>query len=95
MKFMSIRDLRNESGAIQRAVEEDSVTLTSNGKPFALMVSLGEDADPVEMDRLIRKARAEWVISQIRKRAQRNGLDRMTPDEIDAEIAAARAERKR
>jgi antitoxin (DNA-binding transcriptional repressor) of toxin-antitoxin stability system len=93
MKFMSIRDLRNESGAIQRTVEEDSVTLTSNGKPFALMVSLGEDADPVEMDRLIRKARAEWAISRIRKRAQRAGLDQMTLDEINAEIAAARAER--
>lgn len=37
MKFISIRDLRNQSGVIQRTVREESVTLTSNGKPFALV----------------------------------------------------------
>ncbi|HET7460306.1 MAG TPA: type II toxin-antitoxin system prevent-host-death family antitoxin [Longimicrobium sp.] len=94
MKFMSIRDIRNNSGALQRTVEEDSVTLTSNGKPFALMVSIGEEDDPVEMERIIRRARAEWAISRIRRRAQRNGLDKMTLEEIDAEIAATRAERQ-
>lgn len=95
MKFISIRDLRNQSGLIQRSVEEETVTLTSNGKPFALVVGLGEDDDPAELERLIRKARAEWAISRIRKRAQRYGLDQMTTDEIEAEIKAARAERKR
>ena len=93
MKFMSIRDLRNQSGLIQRSVEEENVALTSNGKPFALVVGLSEDDDPAELERLIRKARAEWAVSRIRKRAQRLGLDKLTLDEINAEIAAARAER--
>ena len=95
MKFMSIRDLRNESGLIQRSVEEESVALTTNGKPFALVIGLGAEDDPAELERVIRRARAEWAISRIRKRAQRYGLDGMSMEEIDAEIAAARAERKR
>lgn len=95
MKFMSIRDLRNQPGTIQRTVEEETVTLTSNGKPFALVVGVGEEDDPAELERLFRKARAEWALSRIRKRAQRHGLDRMTLDEINDEIAAVRAERRR
>jgi prevent-host-death family protein len=95
MKFISIRDLRNESGLIQRTVEDEAVTLTSNGKPFALVVGLGESEDPAELERLIRQARAQWAVSRIRKRAQASGIDKLGPDEIDAEIKAARAERNR
>jgi prevent-host-death family protein len=94
MKFISIRDLRNESGLIQRAVEDEAVTLTSNGKPFALVVGLGESEDPAELERLIRQARAQWAVSRIRKQARLNGTDQLGPDEIEAEIRAARAERR-
>lgn len=94
MKFMSIRDLRNESGLIQRTVAEENVTLTSNGKPFALVIGLDEIEDPVELDRIVRQARAQWAVSRMRKRAQEAGLDRLTPEEIDAEIRAVRSERR-
>lgn len=95
MKFISIRDLRNQSGVIQRAVSEETVTLTSNGRPFALVVGLDESEDPVELERLIRQARAQWAVSRIRKRAREAGLDTLTEADIEAEIRAARAERKR
>lgn len=95
MKFISIRDLRNQSGVIQRTVSEETVTLTSNGKPFALVVGLQDSEDPVELERLIRQARAQWALSRIRAQAQRNGTDRLTPEDIDEEIRAARAERPR
>lgn len=94
MKFISVRELRNQSGTLQRDLAEENITVTSNGKPFALMVGIGEGDDPAELERLIRKARAEWAVSRIRSRARRAGLDRMTMDEIDAEIRAARAERR-
>lgn len=93
MKFMSIRDLRNESGLIQRAVGEENVTLTSNGKPFALVVGLGEGEDPAELERLIRQARAQWAVSRIRKRAQQFGFP--SDEEIEEEIQAVRRERAR
>jgi prevent-host-death family protein len=93
MKFISIRDLRNESGLIQRTVGEESVTLTSNGRPFALVVGLDEGEDPAELERLVRQARAQWAVSRIRKRARQAGLDALTEDEVQAEIRAARQER--
>jgi hypothetical protein len=34
-------------------------------------------------------------VRSMQRRAAEAGLDKMTPDEIDAEIAAARAERRR
>ena len=95
MKFISVRDLRNQSGTLQRSLAEENITVTSNGKPFALMVGIPEGDDPAELERRIRKARAEWALSRIRSRAQRHGLDQMSMDDIDAEIQATRAERKR
>ncbi|HEV3049593.1 MAG TPA: type II toxin-antitoxin system prevent-host-death family antitoxin [Longimicrobium sp.] len=95
MRYMSIRDLRNQSGLIQRSVAEEPVTLTSNGRPFALVVGLEESEDPGELERLIRQARAQWAVSRIRRQAQAAGLDKLTMEEIDEEIRLARAERAR
>jgi prevent-host-death family protein len=93
MRFISMRELRNQSGRIPEAVAEETLTLTVNGKPVALIVGLGEGDDPVELERLIRQVRAQWAVSRIRKRAQRTGADRMSPEEIEEEIRQARAER--
>ena len=95
MRYMSIRDLRNQSGLIQRSVAEEPVTLTSNGRPFALVVGLEGSEDPGELERLIRQARAQWAVSRIRRQAQAAGLDKLSMDEIDEEIRLARAERAR
>lgn len=95
MRYISIRDLRNQSGLIQRSVAEEPVTLTSNGRPFALVVGLEESEDPGELERLIRQARAQWAVSRIRKRAQAAGLDQLSVDEIEAEVREARAQRAR
>jgi prevent-host-death family protein len=95
MRYISIRDLRNQSGLIQRTVAEESVTLTSNGRPFALVLGLEESEDPGELERLIRQARFQSAISRVRKRAQETGLDQLSAEEIEEEIRQARAERAR
>jgi hypothetical protein len=95
MKFMSIRDLRNETTRLQRTLPEEAVALMSNGKPFGLVIDVGDEDDIAELERDMIRLRAERAVSRIRKRARALGLDRMTMDEIDAEIQAARAERKR
>ncbi len=95
MKFMSVRELRNQSGQLQEAVAEEAVTLTVNGKPVALIIGLGESEDPAELERLIRQAKAQWAVSRIRKRAQQTGLDGIAPEEIEQEVRLARAERQR
>ncbi|HEU0302139.1 MAG TPA: type II toxin-antitoxin system prevent-host-death family antitoxin [Longimicrobium sp.] len=95
MRYISIRDLRNQSGLIQRSVAEEPVTLTSNGRPFALVVGLEESEDPGELERLIRQARAQWAVSRIRKRARAVGLDQLSAEDIEAEIREVRARRAR
>jgi antitoxin (DNA-binding transcriptional repressor) of toxin-antitoxin stability system len=93
MKFISVRELRGQGSTLQRTVAEESITLTSNGKPFALMLGIREGDDPAELERIIRKARAEWALSRIRGRAQRTGVSNLSMEEIDEEIAAARRAR--
>jgi prevent-host-death family protein len=95
MRYISIRDLRNQSGLIQRTVAEEPVTLTSNGRPFALVLGLEESEDPGELERLIRQARFQSAISRVRKRAQETGLDQLSEEEIEEEIRQLRAERAR
>jgi prevent-host-death family protein len=95
MKFASIRDLRNRPGMLQSTVREETVTLTSNGRPFALVVGLEAEEDPVELERLIRLARAQRAVSRIRARAQGRGVDDLSPAEIDGEIRAVRAGRRK
>jgi prevent-host-death family protein len=94
MKFASIRDLRNRPGELQRVLDEDAVTLTSNGKPFALVVGLNEGEDPSDLDRAIRQARAQLAASRIRARWRTEGAP-PSDKEIEQEIAAVRAARKR
>jgi antitoxin (DNA-binding transcriptional repressor) of toxin-antitoxin stability system len=92
VKFASIRDLRNQTGLLQSRLREEPVTLTSNGRPFALVVGLGEDEDPAELERLIRQARAQRAVSRIRARTRAQGAEAPTESEIDAEIRATRSE---
>lgn len=95
MKFASIRDVRNQPGLLQGTQEGEPVTLTSNGRPFALVVGLDAGEDPGELERLIRMARAQRAASRIRARARAERLDALSEGEIEDEIRAVRAERGR
>jgi prevent-host-death family protein len=94
MRFASIRDIRNQPGLLQSTLEGEPVTLTNNGRPFALVVGLDAGEDPAELERLIRQARAQRAISRIRTRNQAAGPDALGEKEIEAEVRAARAERR-
>lgn len=95
MKLVSVRDLRNRPGEVQEAIAEQTVALTSNGKPFALVIGVGADEDLAEVEAAVRAARAQLALSRIRRRAARTGRDQLTPQEIEAEVATARRERRR
>lgn len=94
MDFVTARELRAESARIWEKLEAgEEIVVTRNGKPFALLVH----TDPKELESTLRAIRAERFASTVRrmqKQAQSQGLDKMTMDEIDAEIAAARKERR-
>ena len=94
MKFISIRDLRSNTARLRKDLQtEREIVVTANGRPFAVMTRV--EPDKVEDEILaIRRARARAALSRIRAKAKADGLDRMTMDEIDAIIAAARRERR-
>lgn len=94
MRFASIREIRNQPGLLQRTVQDEPVTLTNNGRPFALVVGLDPGEDPAELERLLRQARAQRAISRIRERAQAAGAEAASKAAIAAEVRAVRAERR-
>lgn len=94
MDFVTTKELRAESGKIWAKLEAgEDIVITRNGKPFALMVHT--EAASLEDD--LRAIRAERFAANVRKLQQRSveqGLDKMSAEEIDAEIALMRKERK-
>ena len=95
MKFVTIRDFRNKTAAIRKALtSEHEIVLTSNGRPFALLTDVDEDSFEEKLAAL-RRTRAYAVLDRIRTKAKATGVDKLTIEEIDAEIAKARRERQR
>lgn len=95
MKFVNVRDLRSKTATIrQDLVQAREIVLTVNGRPFALMTPV--DPDTVEEElRAIRRARAQAAVDRLRAQAKASGVDRLTPEAVDAEIAATRRARRR
>ena len=93
MTFVSIRDMRTRPGEVwQQLQDEGDLIVTSSGRPFALMIAAeGEDVEALLL--ALRRARAQLAVSKMRKQAGEAGLDRMSMNDIDAEISEARAER--
>lgn len=93
MKFISIRDLRENTARIRKDLDaEGEVVVTANGRPFAVMTRVKPDKLEEEI-LAIRRARAATAISRIRLKAKAKGLDRLTMEQIDAIIAEARRKR--
>ena len=95
MRFVSVRELRGQSAAVWKALaEEKDLVVTSNGKPIALL-SATSDETLEESLGAVRRARAETAVVAMQQASLKAGTDRMSLDDINAEIAAARAERTR
>ncbi|QKE40748.1 MAG: hypothetical protein HO274_05110 [Ferrovum myxofaciens] len=94
MDFVTTKELRAESGKVWAKLEAgEDIVIMRNGKPFALMVH----TESARLEDDLRAIRAERFAENIRKIQQSSveqGLDKMTMEEIDAEIALARKEQK-
>ena len=95
MKFVTVRDLRGRSAEVWRelAVEHELV-VRSNGKPFAILTSTSEETFEQSV-RKVRWARALQAVSTFQQRSVEARRHMMSDEEIDAEIAEARAARRR
>ena len=92
MNFYSVRDLRNTPKAIWDDLSKGTeVIITNNGRPSALMLDIS-NGDFEETMRAVRQARAIAAVKRMQKASVKAGLDKMSLDEINAEIALIREE---
>ncbi len=95
MRFVAIRELRSRSAAVWKTLaEERDLVITSNGKPIALLSATSDDTLEESLSAM-RRARAQAAVTAMQQASQKTGTDRMSPQEIAAEITAARRERTR
>ncbi len=95
MNFVTARELRLNTGDLWKMLEKDrELVITLNGRPVALLTGIsGENLENTL--KAVRRARGEWAIDKLQQEAREKGLDKMTDEEIEAEIQAARRERRR
>jgi hypothetical protein len=83
MEFIPYRVLRNEPTALRKKLEDEGeLVVTVDGKPFAdilLMVS---------------RLKAQMAVRAIRSQARRDGLDKLSEEQVEDLITKTRQERK-
>ena len=90
MKFVSLRDFRTRTLEIRKDLKtQHELVLTASGRPIAILAEVNEGSFE---DRLkaLRQARSRAMVEGIREKARARGVDKLTMEEIDAEVAAAR-----
>jgi len=95
MKFITVRDLRGRPTEVWAKLSRDKeLVLTSNGKPIAILSAVSEDTLEGSLVAL-RQARAIAAVEAMQSRSVAVGTDKLSLDEINAEIAATRKARRR
>ncbi len=93
MKMIPSRQLAASPGKVWDILRRDgSVVITKDGRPRGIFLSTSEETLLEDVQDHIR-IRAQRAASEIRREASKRGLDKMTIEEIDAEIAASRHKR--
>lgn len=93
MRFLSVRDLRGKSAQIWKDLpSEREMIVTSNGRPIAILAAISE-ANLEESIAAFRQARSIEAVASLQRRSVEQGTDKITMDEIDAEIKAVRKKR--
>lgn len=94
MKMIASREMAAKPAAVWKALkDEGSVVVTKNGQPEGIFLATSAETWLEDVQDIV-FARARRATQQLRRTAAQSGIDTMSMDEIDAEIRAARAERK-
>lgn len=95
MKFISVRDLRSKSAQVWKQLpQEREMIITSNGRPIAIIAAIS-DSDLEESLSAFRQMRAVEAVASLQRRSVEMGNDKITMDEIEAEVKAVRRKRAR
>jgi antitoxin (DNA-binding transcriptional repressor) of toxin-antitoxin stability system len=90
MNFFTSRDLETAPRQVLDSLSAESeVVITSNGKPSALMIPINE-ANFDEVLATVRQASAMRAVTRMQLTAAKSGLNKLSLEEINAEINAVR-----
>ena len=94
-KFVPLRDWCAKTGKLLKELERDGLlVVTENGSPTAVVLKVDPDNFDRELQSIAR-VRFARTIDSMRTSAKAAGTEKLTMKQIDAEIAAARRERRR
>lgn len=92
--MISSRELAARPGRVWSILRESgTVVVTKDGKPRGILLETSDETLLEDIQEQVR-ARARRAVSAIRRDSAARGLDRLTPAEIEVEIAAARRPRR-
>jgi len=95
VKIIPSRDLVASPAKVWKLLEaEGSVVITKDGRPRGILLPTS-DATLLDDLQEQTRARARRAVSEIRRQSAKLGLDKLRSEEIDAEIKAARRQRRR
>ena len=95
MKFLSVRDLKTKSSQVWKDLpEQKEMIVTSNGRPIALLSSINEN-NLEQVLNAFRQARATNAVATVQYESAQKGTDKISMDEINAEIGAVRSKREK
>ena len=95
MRFLSVRDLKTKSSQVWKELaRQKEMIVTSNGRPIALLSSINEN-NLEQVLTAFRRARATNAVASIQYESTQKGTDKISMDEIDAEIGAVRSKREK
>lgn len=95
MQFVPYRDLQTATSTLlKKLISEGELVLTVDNKPFAVIISLGDESveDVLPM---VSRLRAQMAARSIRSQAHKDGLNRINLKEINALVKRTRTERRR
>lgn len=93
MESLPYRMIRNEPARFEALLAtEGMLILNKGGKPFAIMLDASSDSLEATM-RLVSQIRAQLAVSRMRQTARSGELEKLSLDDLQAEIDAVRSER--
>jgi antitoxin (DNA-binding transcriptional repressor) of toxin-antitoxin stability system len=95
MKILSVRDLRTRAAKVWKELPtEREMVITNNGRPVAILAAINE-ATLEESLSAFRQARAVEAVANMQRQSVERGTSKMSAEETNAEIRAARRKRAR
>jgi hypothetical protein len=90
MEFLSISDLsKSPKFAFDCLAADGKAIITNNGKPQAIMLKIDDSNFQKTLD-MIQQLEFAQSVANMQQESSKNGNDKMTLEEINAEINAAR-----